>query len=50
MLLDEDFSIVEQQLQKLQETLPGTDVHQLVQRQPLFLFEDLDVILAELRR
>ncbi len=50
MLLDEEFSLIEGNLEKLQATLPGADVVSLVEQQPLFLFEDMEVILAELRR
>ncbi|CAL8460794.1 g325 [Coccomyxa elongata] len=49
MLLDEEFSLIEGNLEKLQATLPGADVVSLVEQQPLFLFEDMEVILAELR-
>ncbi|BDA41771.1 hypothetical protein COCOBI_02-5650 [Coccomyxa sp. Obi] len=50
MLLDEEFSLIESNLEKLQATLPGADVVSLIEQQPLFLFEDTEVILAELRR
>ena len=50
MLLDEEFDLVEPNYEKLKEALPGTDVQHLVEQQPLFLFEDLDVIMGELRR
>lgn len=50
MLLDEEFFAIEGNLEKLQAILPGADVVSLVEQQPLFLFEDMEVILAELRR
>lgn len=50
MLLDEEFQLIERNLKKLHDMLPGTDVVSLVEQQPLFLFEDLDVIMGELQR
>lgn len=50
MLLDEEFNLIEGNLKKLHDSLPGADVVSLVEQQPLFLFEDLEVIMGELQR
>jgi len=50
MLLDDEFKLIEGNLEKLRDMLPGTDVVSLIDQQQLFLFEDLDVIMGELQR
>jgi hypothetical protein len=50
MLLDEEFNLIEGNFKKLHDSLPGADVVSLVEQQPLFLFEDLEVIMGELQR
>jgi hypothetical protein len=48
--LEEEFDRIEGNLRQLQVALPGADVQRMVEQQPLFLSEDVDVIMAELRR
>ena len=41
---------MEGNLRQLQEAMPGADVQRMVEQQPLFLSEDVEVIMTELRR
>ena len=50
LLLDKEFQGIEGNLKALEEAMPGADVRQMVAAQPLFLSEDIKVILGELRR
>lgn len=50
LLLDKEFEGIEGNLKALEEAMPGADVRKMVAAQPLFLSEDIKVILGELRR
>lgn len=50
LLLEEEFSGIDTAANKLKELFPGVKIDILVERVPLLLVEDVDIIVRELSR
>jgi hypothetical protein len=50
LLLDEEFAAIPAAVTRLREVFPNADICSMVETQPLMLVEDVDEILAQLKR